>query len=74
MGSSFLAIRAESLAPLAMEPALKSRIYFWDLKRAALGSLVASTLDEFQDETGLLLTIEPVLTEEVTWLDMDLEG
>lgn len=76
MGSSFFTITDDSLAPLMIEPALKSRMYFWDLKSAALGSFgsLASNLDEFQTllETGALFTIEPAFMEEVTWPDMDL--
>ncbi len=75
-GYSFLGMRVESLAVLTTEPGLKSRMYFWDLKRVALGSLLKSTLDEFQivPEAGVLLTKGPGFMEEVTWPDIDLDG
>lgn len=64
-------MRVDSLVALMMEPPLKSRIYFWDLNRVALGSLGSlfkSTFDEFQivPEAGVLLTIDPGFIEDVT--------
>ncbi len=68
LGYSFLGMRVESLAVLTTEPGLKSRMYFWDLNRVALGSLLKRTLDEFQivPDAGVLLTKEPGLMEEAT--------
>ncbi len=77
MGSSFLAIKLESLAPLSIEPTLKSLMYFWDLNKVALSllSLLRSTLEEFHVVVdGLALLIELELAVVVTWPEMDFEG